>query len=215
MPDNKKTKTIIFDFDGTLADTLPVVIRIFNRMMVENGRAPIGSEDLELWRQKGVRKFLADINLSIWRAPKYLRDIQKEMTGDMGKIPAFPGMEQLLQNLHQRGYQLGLVSTNIEKNIEVFFQSHHFPQFDLNYYGSAILGKARVLKGLLKKYDVQVGQALYVGDETRDIEAARAIGLPIIAVTWGYNNEAALKSLLPQHLASTSEELDRILSQYF
>jgi HAD superfamily hydrolase (TIGR01509 family) len=210
MPD-KKAKIILFDFDGTLADTLPLAFRIFNQLMVEKNRLPIPDDHLELWRSKGARKFLADIGLPIWRAPYYLRRVQREMKPEMAKVLAFPGMEGLLHSLRGQGYKLGLITTNTKENVQNFFTTHGFPQFDFYYSRSAIFGKARILKGLCKKYGIRPSEAIYVGDEVRDIEAAHAVGMPMVAVTWGYNNKVALEALSPRHLISNPDELAKIL----
>jgi len=83
--------------------------------------------------------------------------------------------------------------------------------FDFVYSGRSLLGKEKVIRKVIAREQLDPGRIVYVGDETRDIEACRAAGIPVIAVSWGLNRRELLASLLPDHIADRPEELpDRV-----
>jgi phosphoglycolate phosphatase-like HAD superfamily hydrolase len=75
-----------------------------------------------------------------------------------------------------------------------------------------MFGKAKVLKELLNKENLNKDDCIYIGDEVRDIEACKEIGLRLVSVTWGYNVDSVLKAYNPDFLANTPQALNKILS---
>jgi phosphoglycolate phosphatase-like HAD superfamily hydrolase len=72
---------------------------------------------------------------------------------------------------------------------------------------SRLLGKSREIRSLLKKHRLHPNEVMLVGDETRDIEAARQAGIPVTAVCWGYAHKSALADLQPDLLVSNPTDL--------
>jgi len=68
------------------------------------------------------------------------------------------------------------------------------------------MGKPREFRKILKKRGISKDHALYIGDESRDIEAAHAVGMKVISVLWGYNSKQALESHKPDFLADSGED---------
>ena len=83
--------------------------------------------------------------------------------------------------------------------------------FDAIVGGVSLFKKAGELKKIKKQYSIDHNDIVYVGDETRDIIAAKKVGVRSVAVSWGYNSESALKDLQPDILVKTPEQLAKEL----
>lgn len=199
-------KTLIFDFDGTLADTLAISHQILNRL-AKVFRFRQTDED-ELKRLKGlpIRQIMQAMEITPLKAPfvmaagkyqlgKYIDDIQ---------MP-----EGLAECLHQwrQNYRLGLVSTNSKSNIERFLLKTNAPTFDFIYANARLHSKAKAIARAINRQGLAKADCIYIGDEIRDIEAARDVGIKCICVTWGYNNKVALENAMPDWMAENTERL--------
>ncbi|MEK6849469.1 MAG: HAD-IA family hydrolase, partial [Nanoarchaeota archaeon] len=118
----------------------------------------------------------------------------------MHTVKAFPGIISLVRKLHEDGYRIGIISSNSKKNVDIFLKTNKFPAFSIMHAGLGMFAKPRMLKRFAK-------HSLYIGDETRDIEAAHKANIPIIAVTWGYSSKDALKKHQPTALVDTTAQL--------
>ena len=90
-----------------------------------------------------------------------------------------------------------------------FSKRNNLEVFDFVYSGSSIFGKDRVIRKVLKSLDIPLSNAIYVGDETRDVEAAKAVGIAIIAVSWGFNSKKILEARHPDYLIESVNELKK------
>ncbi|MGA1474197.1 MAG: HAD hydrolase-like protein [Prochlorothrix sp.] len=87
-------------------------------------------------------------------------------------------------------------------------------RFKVLQAGVTILGKQRVLKRLVRRQGWAAEQVCYVGDEVRDVEAARGAGVRSIAVTWGFNTTAVLNRANPDYLIDHPAELIEIAQSF-
>lgn len=79
--------------------------------------------------------------------------------------------------------------------------------FDFIYSGKNLFGKDKVMVQMLAKEGLAKASVLYVGDELRDIEASKKVGLKVVAVTWGLHTKEALEALNPDAVAETPAAL--------
>ncbi|MDZ7632897.1 MAG: HAD hydrolase-like protein [Bacteroidales bacterium] len=86
---------------------------------------------------------------------------------------------------------------------------------DFIYSGRSFLGKEKVIRKVLIHEQIPAGRVVYVGDETRDIEASRAAGIPVIAVIWGLNRRDLLASLSPDLIADIPGDLPACVRRVF
>ena len=125
-------------------------------------------------------------------------------------IKLFEGVELILKQLRKR-YRLGIVSSNSEENIKKILKENGVDKlFDYIYSASSLFGKHKNLKRLIKKYKLNLEEVIYVGDEDRDILAAKKVGIKVVAVTWGYNSKEKLMKEKPDYLVSSPKELEKI-----
>jgi phosphoglycolate phosphatase len=139
---------------------------------------------------------------------------RRRMRQAIKKLHAFDGMPELIRKLHAEGHELFILSTNSIRNLRHFTQQQKIRKYFLEIYGGVgMFGKAPALRRLLKEQNLDIGRAVYVGDELRDVEAAKAIGLRAVAVTWGFASRDNLKAAQPAALADTPAELMKILEE--
>ncbi len=207
-----KYQLVLWDFDGTLADTLTLALGIYNRMAEENGYVKI--DDPHSVRHMGMRDFLKSHNIPMYRIPLVFSAFLKELRSFAADIELQEGVAILLGQISQLGIRQGIVSSNSTDTIRTCLLANvaeaHFQYVSGT---SGIFGKEKRIKTALRTLNVPTAQTLYVGDEIRDIEVAQAAGVDIAAVTWGLNTEEALSSRKPNHLISRPSDLLPILQK--
>jgi len=200
----------LFDFDGTVADTRTVAHGILNDMSREFGFKELPEEDLETARNMSIRQFIRHLGIKNWRVPMIAKRGLQLLHERIDRIDPIAGMPEVLAELYERGNRIGILTSNSEANVTAFLRRHDLPYFKFIRTSSKLFGKAREMKKILKQEKLMPSGVLYIGDETRDIEAAKESGLRMAAVTWGYNSPEALASMRPDHLITSPEEILRI-----
>jgi phosphoglycolate phosphatase-like HAD superfamily hydrolase len=203
-------KNVIFDFDGTIADSLPVAVNIFNGWAKH--RKPIDSLELDKLRTLPLSKVIEELRIPPWRVPFLLFRARNEMTKRISDIPIFPGMGETIKSLDSAGLGLYIVSSNGNKNIKKFLNEKNLAKYFRKIYGGiGLLGKSRALEKVLRNNKLDIADTYYIGDEARDIHSAKTAKLHSVSVTWGYNNENILKLNEPEYLIDKPEDLIKIL----
>lgn len=130
------------------------------------------------------------------------------------KLKTFKGMPELVRKLNAEGHELFILSTNSVRNIRHYLRRHRMHKYFLQIYGGVgVFGKGPALRQLLRDQNFDVSQAVYVGDELRDVEAANSIRMRAVAVSWGFADRQNLKDAKPFGLADTPAELMHILEE--
>jgi len=204
-------KVIIFDFDGTIADSFEAVWNISNKLAAEFGYPVTQAGDITQLKNLSSKEIIKQSQLSPLKIPFLVRRLRKELSREIPHLQTFPGMEPVLRSLQQRGDRLGIVTSNSRENVEAFLAAQNLLNvFDFVESGLALFGKDKVIQRVVKRRRLNLADTIYVGDETRDIEAARKIGIPIISVTWGFNSSQTLAAENPDFLIHQPEELLQI-----
>jgi phosphoglycolate phosphatase len=204
--------TIIFDFDGTIADSFDVIVGIFERITKRNEK--LTDEAIDELRGYPLEQVATKLAIPMWKLPFLLFRGRRMMSRHMHEIPVFAGMPKVIEELHAQGHELFLVSSNSHRNVKKFLKAHHMYKYFVEIKGNAgLIGKARILKRLMKANSLDIKDAIYIGDETRDIVATRLIGMRIIAVTWGFANSGFLESMKPTAMAHKPQDIIQILEE--
>jgi phosphoglycolate phosphatase len=202
---------IIFDFDGTIADSFDFVVDLLAR---EAGRAPLSDEEKLELRGQSMAAIGRQLGLS-W--PKLLRLFfkgRRQMQDAIKHVQPFDDIPEVIKKLHAEGHELFIVSSNTVQNIHAFLHHHELHTYFLEIYGGiGLFSKAPSLRKLLKEQKLDKKDVLYIGDELRDVQAAQAVGIRSIAVTWGFAQPSSLEKLQPTALAKTPSALLRILEE--
>lgn len=203
-------KLLLWDFDGTLADTLTLALGIYNRVASEKGFVRI--DDPYAVRSMSTAEFLATHGIPAHRIPQLFGIFLTEIRARATSINLQPGIAQVLPEICGLGIRQGIVSSNSTRTIERCLQANSAAQHFTSIHGtSRLLGKERGIRNAIRKLRLPLSDVLYVGDEIRDIHAAQAAGIDIAAVTWGMNAETALAGRQPTHLISNPQELLQLL----
>ncbi len=199
---------IIFDFDGTLADTLPAARALFDKMQL---RPPVTDAEVAHWRGLTLRRVLQEVGIPMWRVPRLLVVARADFALIVKTVEVFKGLDTVLAGLKADGHELFVVSSNSSQNIQDFLKRHKIDAyFDHAYGGASVFGKSKDLRLIIKNDKLDRLQTIYVGDETRDIEAARRAGIRSISVTWGFNATEILRSHNPDFMADTPDDLAQL-----
>jgi len=190
---------VIFDFDGTLADSAAWMMRAVNPMARRYGFKTVTDEEIEMLRGRSTREVIRYLGVSPWKLPLIARAGKKLMAADAHTIPLFPETARMLSALHTSGVKIAVVSSNSEQVIRRVLGPELSELISLYACGASLFGKARKFKQVTAR-GVSRDKVICIGDETRDIEAARAVGLDCGAVGWGY----AKPSILAQHRPTVS-----------
>lgn len=197
---------VIFDLDGTLADSFPWFLRNVNDVADRFGFRRVADEDVEELRHAGSREIIARLDVPTWKIPIIARHMRRLKTEHLADIALFPGTETMLQTLKDGGLQLALVSSDNEANARRLL-GEAAALFSWIDCGASIFGKAAKFRRVLKRANLAPSQAISIGDETRDIEAARAVGITCAAVSWGYAAPAKLRALGPDLMFERMEDI--------
>ena len=201
-------KVILFDFDGTIADTYQVIANITNQLSTEFGYKALDEEELLLIKNLSSREIVKRSEISIFKLPFLVRRIRTELKKEIAELNAISDMVRVLLRLKSTGYILGIVTSNTRENVDIFLNKHGLNSiFSFIYSGTAIFGKHRVLKQVVREHRLKKSDVIYVGDETRDVRSARKSGIAIIAVSWGFNSAEILQEHKPNYLVDRPQEL--------
>ena len=196
---------IIFDFDGTLADSFPFFVAAQNVLARKHRFREIAPADVDALRHVSPRELMRRVGMSRWRLPFVVRDFTRHMREHGHGIGLFEGVDVALAALHAQGPTLAIVTSNGHDNCRRIL-GPAFDRFAHLECDVGIFGKKRRLRRVLKAAGVPASHALYVGDTEPDAEAARAAGVDFAAVSWGYGAIEALRMHAPAVvLASVGE----------
>lgn len=202
-------RTIIFDFDGTIADSLPVMLRIYTKLLPKSPE--VTKELFQFLRKLPAHRVAAHLDISVWRLPWLLRRGRRTMHEHMSDVQPCDGIVPVIKELHARGYQLHVVTSNSKANVQEFLRLHKLEK----YFESVVAvrrlnGKPRALKSFAKRHGVDIHETYYIGDEARDIVATQRVDMPIVAVAWGFNDKELLADMQPTILVEKPKDLLKI-----
>jgi phosphoglycolate phosphatase len=201
-------RTIIFDFDGTLADTLEESRRIYNLLAPGYALREVTTEELPGLRHFSLLELLDHLGIPKRRVPSLLARGTSMMRGNINRLPLIPGIGEILPALRARATSFGVLTSNSETNVDLFLKAHGLREhFDFISSTSKLTGKSTHLRAIRKTFSLHAAEMLYVGDEIRDIKAAKKAGIAMAAVTWGFNSAESLQAESPEHVISSPREL--------
>jgi phosphoglycolate phosphatase len=205
-------RTIIFDFDGTLADTLEESRRIYNEMAPDYGLRAVSTDELPGLRHFSLKELLNHLGIPKRRVPGLISRGTTLMRGNIMKLPLIPGIAAPLATLRSQCDAFGVLTSNAPTNVDLFLRAHGLRDlFNFISSTSKLTGKAKHLRAIRKTFSLKAEEMLYVGDEIRDIKASKKAGIAVAAVTWGFNSPEALAAESPEHLLHQPDEFLRLI----
>lgn len=202
-----KYKLSIFDFDGTLADSFQWYLRVINGVADKYRFRRIEEGELETLRGYDARRMLAHVGLPIWKLPLVQRHMRKRMAGEIDQISLFPGIDQLLRHLNAEGIPLAIVTSNSSTNVHRVLGPQNTTLIKYYACDASMFGKRRKLRRVLRASGVRPCDAIFIGDEIRDLHEARAEKIPFGAVSWGFNTIESLRRNSPDEVFVSVDEM--------
>lgn len=207
-------RLVIFDFDGTLSDSgdwfLSVVDQVARRFRFRQ----VAPHEVEMLRHRSSREVIEYLGIARWKMPLIARHLRRLVGLHAHQIELFPGTPDLLERLADTGVRIALVTSNAERNARAILGEANAGRIEAYACGSSLFGKAPKFRRVLKKLGVPAHETLAIGDETRDIDAAREVGMRAGAVLWGYASETVLEAHKPDALFRTPEDILRFVAAH-
>ncbi len=197
---------VIFDFDGTLADSFPFFLEVFDTLADAHHFRRLDRSRLEELRGADLPQLMRHLGMPRWKLVPVAMHFRTLMAQSIGRIRLFDGVPDVLHAAAADGVLLAIVSSNSEHNVRAVLgeDARLFSHFEC---GAALFGKRRRLRRVVKSSGVPGERVLCVGDEVRDIDAAHAEGLDFGAVEWGYARPEALRARAPKLMFGSVAEL--------
>ncbi|PSL40974.1 phosphoglycolate phosphatase [Planomicrobium soli] len=205
-------KHILFDFDGTLADSAHLHMQAWNALADRYKFKPVTIEDLHSTRNLTIQQRAKLYNFPMHKLPVILPKIYQHFKENIGEVKLFEGIKEMLDALSSQGYIVGIVSSNAKENIEILLKQEQIDSVSQVLSSSKIFGKDAVIKKFMKQHNLVPNQILYVGDEVRDIIACNKVAVPFMWVSWGLDGYELIEKEKPKYVIHSPEELIDILS---
>ena len=160
----------IFDFDGTLADSFPFFLSVFNTIADRHAFRRIDIEHAGELRHYSVRQMMDHVGMPAWKLPLASRTFMDMMKESAHTVPLFDGIADTLRHLHACGMALSVVSSNSEHNVRTVLGPELAGLIQRFDCGMSVFGKASRIRAVLKACGVAPADALYIGDQATDVE---------------------------------------------
>ncbi|NOU89289.1 HAD hydrolase-like protein [Paenibacillus sp. LMG 31460] len=205
-------KHILFDFDGTLVDSRALLVKLYNEMAVQYQFRRIRDQDLALLRSLSISERVDRLGVPVLQIPKLVTAGRQLYQENIRTLHIVPGMKEVIARVSSQGMKSSILSSNSEVNIRQILKNNKLDgAFKEIISAKHIFGKHHSIRKVMKQWGTSPSRMIYVGDELRDIEACRKLGVPIVAVTWGYDSQHLLLSGKPDYLVNSPGELLKTL----
>lgn len=204
-------KTLIFDFDGTIADSFETLLEAFEDIT----RRPqkLTAQEVKDLRGKKLKQIIKYLKIKPWQIPRLILQAKPEVKRRMHSVKPFDGLPSVLKQLHKDGHQMFILSTNDPATIRDFLSAYKLEScFDAVRGNIGLGGKAGALKKAIKAHKLNKKDCVYIGDEVRDVQAAKKAGIAPVSVGWGFNYPKALEKAKTSALAHRPKDLLKILA---
>jgi phosphoglycolate phosphatase len=202
----------IFDMDGTLADSFPWFASVFNQVADRYRFKRIDPAEREALRALGSREILTYLGVPAWKLPLIARHFRALKAADLSGVSLFDGVDRLLRRLSAEGVATAIVSSDAEANVRRVLGPDNAALIRWYACSASVFGKPAKIRRVLRRSGVAPADAILIGDEVRDAEAAARTGIAFGAVSWGYAKPEALAAHAPVRLFAAVDEIADFLA---
>ena len=215
---------LLFDLDGTLIDTVPDIAAAANRAMASLGLPQRPEDDLRRWVGNGSRKLMQRAITGEWegepdeallsQALESFFDQYADHVWEQSRI--YPGVESTLQEFHDLGFGMACVTNKPERHTALLLEACDLSRYLSIRVGGDTLKVRKPDPGPLLHAAAELGQrprnCIMIGDSVNDILAGQAAGMPVLCLTYGYNQGLDLAACGPDRLVDHFFDLPRHVS---
>jgi phosphoglycolate phosphatase len=207
-----RRQAVIFDFDGTIADSFEYVFKFLKK---EAGSfTEHTAEELEQFRRLPMKNLALRLGVPVWRLPVTYFKGRRVMRAHMEHVQPVDGMVEVIRQLHRDGYMLFITSANSGHNIRHLLRHQGILGcFRAIRSSAGITGKPALIGQLVVRYRLRKRMTWYVGDETGDVAAARHVGVLPLAVGWGFADPEKLRATQPEGYARKPAQIVQIVEK--
>jgi phosphoglycolate phosphatase len=220
-------RAVLFDLDGTLLDTVDAIAAALNQALAERALAPLPVAEVRVMIGRGgpmlIERALQRLGAALDQRgqaallERYFQHYEQIESGDEHSARIYPGVGACLRQLQRLRLPLAVV-TNKQHHLAVGLLA----RLGLSEYIDVLIGgdscerrkpDPQPLQVACKALGVDTAQALMVGDSINDVLAARAAGMPVVCVPYGYNEGNDPRALACDALVETLSELPALLTR--
>lgn len=200
-----RPKLVIFDFDGTLADSFPWFAGVLNEVADKYGFRHVEKREVDALRGLSAREMIGHLGVPRWKVPLIANHMRRLKARQ--RAPLFDGTGDMLRRLSGAGVTIAIVSSDAEANVRATLGAELSGLVSRFECGASLFGKAEKFRKVLRRTGCDPSAAIAIGDEIRDLDAARAAGIAFGAVAWGYTRADALEAQAPDEMFKSINEI--------
>ncbi|MFC4322555.1 HAD-IA family hydrolase [Litchfieldia salsa] len=204
-------KYVIFDFDGTIADSKKAIVSSWNHLADKYNYKEISFEELDDLKKLSMKERSRLLNFPLIKLPVVMPELYKLFLKARHQVKLFDGMKEVLSELESKGYKVIIISSNSKENIQAFLEHNRINNVTKVICSSSIFGKDKLIRKFLRETRLKTSEVIYVGDEHRDLIACKKAGVKMIWVSWGYDSIEVLKSAKPDYKVYTPAEILEVI----
>ncbi|WP_058306776.1 HAD hydrolase-like protein [Gracilibacillus massiliensis] len=205
------TKTIIFDFDGTMVDSKKALIAGWNKLARKANYREMKLSDIEAFRQLSLKAKSEFLRCPLIKIPFLMPKFYSVYRDSIDEVEIINGIKELMDSLKGRGYEIGIISTNSKENISIILKRYNISSVSKIYSSTSVFGKDKLLRKFVREQRIPFSQVTYIGDEERDIIACKKVNVRMIWVDWGYDSQEVIEKHSPDYMVHTPEEILSII----
>jgi phosphoglycolate phosphatase len=210
-PPVRKYENVIFDFDGTLADSYQWFLSIFDEIAQRYSLPRLDQSELLQLRKVDIRQISRQFNIPLWKIVQIGSHVQKKMASQIDKVLLVDGMQAVLDQLAAAGVRMAVVTSNAEENVKQVLGPVNVSRFEAFEAGVTLYGKKAKIDKVLMKMDVDPRRVLSIGDELRDMKSSHQAGVAFGAVGWGATELDVFRTHNPDELFTQPEEIVNVV----
>ena len=192
---------ILFDFDGTIADTISAGLEIINSHAEKYGYKRL---DRDINTHFSALQLVKLAEIKFWKLPYLIYQLKKKLAEKSDELKILSEAPELIKKLNDEGYELGILTSNSFKTVKAFLKKYELDSFfSFLRTDVSLFGKKKALKKAKKVINKKI---IYIGDELRDIEACRKNNIPIVSIPWGLNSFESLEEHNKGLVAKNADE---------
>lgn len=204
-------KYVIFDFDGTLADSRVVLVSAWNLLAKKHNFKEMKLEELDTFKKLSIKERSRLLKMPLLKLPIILPQFFQLYRQGIKAIKPFDGIKEMLNMVEKKGYKIAIISSNSKDNILYFLKHYQINNIKEILCSNRIHGKDRLITRFLREKRLKPSEVIYVGDEHRDLVACKKTGVKMIWVGWGYDAEKVVDPLKPDYKVYSPADILKIL----